>query len=239
MSIYEANAQFYDSVWKHGRLRSPRRSSTWPFIASTLESSDRLLEIGPGLRPRLPLDDALFVDVSRVAVERLRRRGARAMLGSIAALPFEAERFDLVCALDVVEHADCPRGAVGELARMLTEGGTVVASVPLFAANWTRFDEIVGHRLRFEPAELAAVLDANRLEVVHSAAFGIQPRSRCLMAIGAVGLKYCRWAAAWFEDRIFLPLSRLFRKPIVWHEGFQIPPRADGLIVVCRKQPPQ
>jgi len=64
------------------------------------------LEVAPGLRPRLPIEDTQFVDISAAALQKLCARGGSGTLGSITALPFGDAGFDLICAFDVIEHVD-------------------------------------------------------------------------------------------------------------------------------------
>src|SRR5262249_24604101 len=44
--------------------------------------------------------------------------------------------FDLVTALDVIEHIEDDRAAVSEMVRMLRPGGVLVITVPAFQALW-------------------------------------------------------------------------------------------------------
>lgn len=57
----------------------------------------------------------------------LRRRG---VFGDAAALPFPDATFDLVLAIEVLEHLEDPRRALAELARVATPGCVILLSVP-------------------------------------------------------------------------------------------------------------
>ena len=239
--IHEVNREFYDSVWRRARVQPPETSSTWDLLQTLAPAESRpdeplrQLEVGPGLRPRLPLDRALFVDLSQVAVDRLRRAGACAVRGSVAALPFADECFELIFGLDVIEHAEDPAATIRELGRVLQPAGHLCVSVPLHASRWTAFDRVVGHHKRFDPHELEDLILRAGFQVERSAAFGLQPRFRSLMWVGSLGLRTFPSAAAWFEDRLWLPIHRRLQKPIDWTSGFAVPPRADGVIVVAKR----
>src|ERR1035441_1332772 len=102
--LLDANLAFYDPLWQASRLVAPERFNTWPLVSSLLTQPQTRLEVGPGLRPRLPLEGTCFVDASLPAVTKLREHGARAELGLVSRLPFPAAAFDLVAALAIVEH---------------------------------------------------------------------------------------------------------------------------------------
>src|SRR5580658_299404 len=115
--LLEANRLYYDSLWSDAMLVEPERFNTWPLVQSLLPRSGASLEVAPGLRPRLPIDGTRFVELSRTAAVKLRERGASVSVGLVTALPFADEAFDLVAALDIVEHVDDDRAALGEIAR--------------------------------------------------------------------------------------------------------------------------
>jgi hypothetical protein len=48
----------------------------------------------------------------------------------------------------------------------------IILSLPLYMQPWTLFDDLVGHRRRYEPKVLAPMLAARSL-VVENAAYGI------------------------------------------------------------------
>jgi hypothetical protein len=104
--LLDENRRFYDLLWSGARLVEPERFNTWPLVRSLLPQCARRLEVAPGLRPRLPLEGTQFVDISAPALAKLRSRGADVVLGEVTSLPFAGDAFDLVCALDIVEHVD-------------------------------------------------------------------------------------------------------------------------------------
>jgi SAM-dependent methyltransferase len=235
-AIQTRNRRFYDSVWRRAKVRNPRWFATWKLVEEVTAGAVRTLEVGPGVRPRFPSDTATYVDISREAVHKLRRAGARVLLADVQSLPFADGAFDAAAAIDVAEHAEDPATAIRELARVLREGGRMLLAVPVRSANWTEFDDIVGHKTRFEPDELASLLEENGLQVTRSAAFGILPRSRLLVRIGAWGLTRLRGPAAWFEDRVVMSVAHILERPLRWRDGFHCGPGADGIIVECQKR---
>ncbi|HTR50944.1 MAG TPA: bifunctional 2-polyprenyl-6-hydroxyphenol methylase/3-demethylubiquinol 3-O-methyltransferase UbiG [Kofleriaceae bacterium] len=122
--------------------------------------------------------------------------------GDACALPFPPARFDVVCAMDLLEHVAEPARVVAEAARVLAPGGllffhtfnrtwlanlVVVKGVSWFVANAPR--DLHVHHLFVKPDELRAMCLAHGLEIV--ALHGSRPRVRWplvrMLATGCVG----------------------------------------------------
>ena len=205
--LREANRRFYDGLWDATWLIRPERFNTWPLMRSLLENSRSALEIGPGLRPKLPLHRAQFLDISPNALRALQAAGGRCTLGTVTALPYADAQFDLVCAMDIIEHVDDDEAALSEIARVTTPGAVVITSMPLHPQRWTRFDHQVGHRRRYTPDELLTKLDRHGFTIQRSAASGVQPQTGFITALGMWVLRE-RWRLPMrFYNRFVMPLS--------------------------------
>ena len=232
--LLDANRKYYNSLWAGARLVDPQRFNTWPLVQSLLPLGARL-EIAPGLRPRLPIEDTQFVDISEPALAKLRARGASVTLSQVTALPFASARFDLVCALDIVEHVEDEDGALCEISRVTKSGAVLLLSVPLHPSRWTFFDDFVGHRRRYEPERLAKKLTEHRLIVERSAVYGMQPRSSRVLDIGMWWLTHRRGQALWWYNCVFMPLGLRFQKKLNFHVGMMDAAQVDEVLMVCRK----
>ncbi|MEK7477012.1 MAG: class I SAM-dependent methyltransferase [Candidatus Coatesbacteria bacterium] len=73
-------------------------------------------------------------------------------------LPFPDGRFDLVTALEVLEHAGDDVGLLREIGRVLKPGGVALLSVPAFPALWSVHDEAAHHRRRYRKAGLLGAI---------------------------------------------------------------------------------
>jgi SAM-dependent methyltransferase len=89
------------------------------------------------------------------------RRISAAGSGEVRNVPVEAlgtERFDLVCAFEVLEHIEDDAAAVKEWAARLRAGGWLLLSVPAHQRRYGPWDELVGHFRRYDPETISAVL---------------------------------------------------------------------------------
>lgn len=236
IELRERNRRFYDGLWRDARLVGPERFNTWPAVRALAEVSTRRLEVAPGLRPRLPIKDTTFADISPPALRQLRLNGGHAVHASVTALPFADASFDLVCAMDIVEHVEDDHAAFAELARVSRPGATFVLSVPLHPEAWTEFDAFVGHHRRYRPEELDQRLDDNGFLPERSAMHGMQPGSSRLLDLGMWFLTHHRERAMWWYNRVFMPIGLYFQKPLEWQDGLTANEKIDTVLVVCRKR---
>jgi len=234
-SLADFNRRFYDGLWSRAQLVPPERFNTWPAVSELTGDAAARLEIGPGLRPRLPLRGTDFVDLSAAAVTALRTHGARATVGTVEALPGDDEAYDFVCALDIVEHVEDDAAALREIARVLRPGGRLLLSAPLHPDRWTDFDEIVGHSRRYEPGVLRERLATHGFTVESSAVYGMQPRSSRLVDFGMRCLRHRRERAMWYYSHVLMPLGLFFQTRLQFREGFVAAEDADEVLFVCIK----
>lgn len=234
--LRQVNERFYGALWSTARLVQPQRFNTWPLVSALIESARRRLEVAPGLRPRLPLEETQFVDLSPEALRVLRGSGASVAQGLIGAIPFPDQTFDLVCALDVVEHVEDDERALAELVRVAAPGAVLLLSVPLHPEAWTAFDDLVGHRRRYEPAALLTQLEAHGLTLERSAVYGMQPRPSRMLDLGMWFLVNRRERAMWWYNRVGMPLALYFQKPLELVPGMVVTEGVDEVLLVCRKK---
>ena len=229
------NRQFYDTLWSKARLVSPEQFNTWPLIRPLLSHSARRLEVGPGLRPRLPIAGTFFVDISLPALSRLRAAGGLATMATAGAIPFPDREFDLICVFDIIEHLDYDEAAFAELARVAKRGATLLLSAPLYPARWTKFDDAVGHCRRYEPDQLLFKLRQHGFVVARSAGFGMRPRSLLLARLGLWFLARRGQHAMWCYNAIMMPLAARLQSGLQWREGFVPTDTMDDVLLVCRR----
>ena len=234
--LLDRNRRYYDMLWSDARLVEPQRFNTWPLVETLLPQALQRLEVAPGLRPRLPIEGTQFVDISTPAVAKLRGRGGRAVIGNVSRLPFADSSFDLVCALDIIEHVEDDEGALAEVSRTAKPGAAILMSVPLHPALWTAFDDFVGHKRRYDPPQLLSKLARHQLIVERSAVFGMQPRSSRLVDFGMWWLLNDRKRAMWWYNRVIMKLGLLLQKRLRFEPGMIATEGVDEVLLVCRKE---
>ncbi|MFN2576176.1 MAG: class I SAM-dependent methyltransferase [Pyrinomonadaceae bacterium] len=119
----------------------------------------QILDVGCGTGANLKMlaqfGAAQGVDVSPDAVAFCRQRGLENVkLGAAESLPYEDKEFDLVTALDVLEHMDDDIAGLREMRRVLRTGGRLFLFVPTFMFLWGIQDDVSNHRRRYRLAEL-------------------------------------------------------------------------------------
>jgi SAM-dependent methyltransferase len=87
--------------------------------------------------------------------------------GSITDIPLEDDSFDLVCALDVIEHLENDQKAVEELVRVCKPGGSICITVPAFQSLWGNHDIVNGHQRRYLKKQLQNLVDSQPATIIY------------------------------------------------------------------------
>jgi 2-polyprenyl-6-hydroxyphenyl methylase/3-demethylubiquinone-9 3-methyltransferase len=182
---YAANDDPVALLRAESRLRNP-----WVVerIRAELSGRRRVLDIGCGagfLSNYLAEDgfDVEGLDASAqslaIATSHDRTRSVRYVSGDALSLPYPDQAFDVVCAMDFLEHVEDPAKVVAEAARVLRPGGlfffhtfnrnflawlVVIKGVEWFVRNTPRDMHVL--RLFLKPDELRSLCGEAGLEVV-------------------------------------------------------------------------
>jgi len=109
---------------------------------------------------------AVGLDFSSEALRFCRSRNlTRLVCGDGTRSPLRGESFDLIMALDVIEHLEDDGQAVREFARVLKPGGAVIIFAPAFGFLWGLQDEVSRHYRRYTAAELREKLESAGLTI--------------------------------------------------------------------------
>lgn len=136
----------------------------------------RLLDVGCGTGANLEAFAAVTrvagIDASADALEFCHRRGVVSVAGgAIERLPFADATFDIVTAMDVLEHTDDDLAALEELRRVCKPGGLLFATVPAYGFLWSEHDEALKHRRRYTAHELRNKLTIRGFDIERSSYF--------------------------------------------------------------------
>ncbi|MDH5429184.1 MAG: class I SAM-dependent methyltransferase [Nitrospirota bacterium] len=233
----EINQDFYQRLWANSKFYGPEHFNTWEVLSELSRTAPRRLEVGPGLRPRLPIQDTMFVDTSEEACRHLRNAGGHVHVGNFETFPISETPFDLICLFDIIEHIPDDQAIFSKVNRLLEDGGTLVFSVPLFAQAWTPFDTLVGHFRRYEPSDLLGLINQHELEIQRSTAYGMQPNSPLLSRVGTWFLRRHFEMAMSFHNRFLFPLGLKFQKKLKFKPGLTHDNNIDEVLVICHRRP--
>ena len=164
--LYEVEGTHW---WYRGRRRII--SSFVKEICSRIKDHrPQILDVGCGTGANLVMlgefGDAHGIDVSHDALSFCRERGLdRVRHGAAEELPYEDGTFDLVTALDVVEHLDDDAAGLKEMRRVLRTDGRILLFVPAFMFLWGVQDDVSNHRRRYTLPQLLKVVREAGFEV--------------------------------------------------------------------------
>lgn len=162
---------------------SPNAWMRWDLVSRLLPPGARdVLEVGCGqggfaarLAARYPSYTAVELDAVayEVARARLSAAGGRGEVhnGDLSVLPAD-QKFDLVCAFEVIEHIEDDRKALTEWAERLRPGGWLLLSTPAFQHRFASADTMAGHFRRYDPPVMNQLLHDIGLRDVRVQQFG-------------------------------------------------------------------
>ncbi len=158
------------SHWWHIGRRKILAAFVEDICSRVTDRRPRILDVGCGTGANVLMlsqfGDAEGVDISEDALAFCRERGLdKVKLGPAEGLPYQDATFDLVTALDVVEHMDDDLAGLSEMRRVLRPGGRVLLFVPTFMFLWGLQDDVSHHRRRYRLPELERVLEQAGFEI--------------------------------------------------------------------------
>jgi SAM-dependent methyltransferase len=107
----------------------------------------------------------------QVAKRRIAPLGGRVVRGDHTAVP-AGTRYDLACALEVLEHIEDDKGALADWVEHVRPGGHLLLSVPAWPHRFGAMDRLVGHFRRYSPEEMHELLSGAGLTEVSVRLYG-------------------------------------------------------------------
>ena len=96
------------------------------------------------------------------------------LCGDLVKLPYRDRSFDLLTALDVLEHIEDDEAAISEISRILKKNAIIVITVPHRRKFYTNQDRLIGHYRRYEISEIISLFEKYRLKNIKI--FGVYGR---------------------------------------------------------------
>jgi SAM-dependent methyltransferase len=143
----------------HWWFMSRRALLCWGLGKDNPPGALRILDIGAATGGNRSMcenfGEYVALDLSEAAVECCRSRGLRKLVqGDARQLPFSEASFDVVVALDILEHLPEDEISIAEIARVLRPKGRLIVNVPAFQRLFSSHDVSFDHIRRYEPKEL-------------------------------------------------------------------------------------
>jgi SAM-dependent methyltransferase len=137
----------------------------------SLPADARILEAGCGtggnLRMFSDFGSVSAFEPESTALARAQEKGVGEVRrgGLPDDIPYAAGDFDLVVALDVLEHVDEDRQSLESLLRFIKPGGWLLITVPAFQGLWSVHDILHHHKRRYSKARLRGLLRNLNLKI--------------------------------------------------------------------------
>jgi len=130
----------------------------------------RILDLGCGAGSTMELlrkyGEVIGIDNNRRMVQYCRRKNKKVFLADAINLPFENNYFDIVIALEILEHIKNDNLAIKEIKRVLKKGGVLILSVPAFSFLFGPHDISACHFRRYNPKILKKKLEKNNFKII-------------------------------------------------------------------------
>jgi len=143
----------------------------------TKSSSEReILDVGCGPGGNMlflkEFGNVVGLDSSNEALKYAREEAYKNLvLGFVEELPFSNDSFDIVTALDVIEHIENDTQALKEIFKVLKPGGLLLLTVPAHKWLWSRHDEALHHKRRYTDRELKNKIEEAGFEIQNKSHF--------------------------------------------------------------------
>lgn len=114
-------------------------------------------------------------DLHTLSMQYCRQRAAKKLVrADVMHLPFADDSFDVILALDLIEHVEDDDGLLDEFRRIAAPGAKVLITVPAHPYLWSEHDDALHHYRRYRKKEFQAQLEKADFEIVrHTYAIAI------------------------------------------------------------------
>ncbi|MCX6819490.1 MAG: class I SAM-dependent methyltransferase [Candidatus Aenigmarchaeota archaeon] len=137
------------------------------FVGST--ANTKILDVGCGTGINLlefeKLGFIIGCDNSKQAIKFFRAKDKKTIILSDASFLALGQYFNIILALDVLEHCKDEKKAIKEFYRVLKSNGILIVTVPAIKFLFGRHDKILHHFRRYSKKELESKLTSNGFKI--------------------------------------------------------------------------
>jgi SAM-dependent methyltransferase len=169
-NVYEDTYKFEEGDWWHKARRELLLQIVSQIYLTNNSNPLRILDLGCGaglnLKKMEKYGHSIGLDYYKYALLLCKSRGISNLVrASGDMLPFKKGIFDVVCALDVLEHIKDDDAAIKELHRVMASAGSFILTAPAFQALWSSHDVAAHHMRRYSRMQLLEKLEKCGFEV--------------------------------------------------------------------------
>jgi SAM-dependent methyltransferase len=203
-------------------------------------NSAKILDVGCGTgafaKEFKNLGEYYGIDISPKAVDFCKKRGIKNVKeGSATDLNYSESEFDIVLALDVLEHLKNDQAAIREIRRVLKPGGIAIIFVPAFSFLWSSSDITSQHFRRYTLKDLKLKSKEEGFKIIRSSYFNtflFPPILAVRMAVRYLHLPFgSEYQRGYFVNKI---LYSIFFTESIFLRFFNFPLGVSAMII-CKK----
>ena len=176
----------YKNVWGLNYNIQPLRALRYHFVKKAFRELanyyqvKNALDVGCGIGEVIKLileswkdAEATGFDISEEAIALARKNcpGINFFVSDMESLELEA-KYDLITAIDVIEHIQDDKKALQKINNLLTENGFLILSLPHLRQYWSKNDEDGGHYRRYSKRDIVEKLHASGFSIIKTRSYG-------------------------------------------------------------------
>ena len=106
------------------------------------------------------------IDSSVQACQYSKRKKINVLQADVCRLPLRDDCFDVIFALDLIEHIEDELAVLKQIYRVCSRGGVSILIVPAWTCLWGGRDNWLGHKRRYTVAKLKASLEKAGFKII-------------------------------------------------------------------------
>jgi len=166
---YTEMQELEDSHWWF----TARRQIISDFIAQSSSAPCKILEVGCGTGGNLSMlsqfGELKAFEMNPDALAMANQKGVKGATLTLGRcpdqMPYQGEKFDLICMFDVLEHIQNDSLALIELKKYLSPRGKMIVAVPAYQWLFGPHDQFRQHERRYSMASLKKVIEQSGLHI--------------------------------------------------------------------------